>query len=37
MSQPELPLETVFSEEGLTNYGNAFKFLAGDRVGWSAE
>jgi hypothetical protein len=35
-SKPEQPLETVFAEEGLTKYGDAFKFLAGDRVGWGA-
>jgi hypothetical protein len=32
--KPELPLEEVFSEEGLAEYGQAFKFLAGEPVDW---
>jgi hypothetical protein len=31
---PPMPLAQAFSEEGLTEYGRAFRFLAGEPAGW---
>jgi hypothetical protein len=33
---PPQPLEQVFSDEGLAEYGKAFKFLAGEAAEWEA-
>jgi hypothetical protein len=35
--KPPIPLEEAFSEAGLAEYGQAFRFLAGEPAGWKEQ